>query len=117
MWLTKKFIIYFQKYLCIHDIKIFLDFLEFFLFLYYIFLVILNINFKLKINDLPNGIKTLIICNEEYNEELNNLPDSLEHLELPYCYEKEIKKIPKNLKTIKLNQYYKFRNIFFNVKI
>ena len=70
--------------------------------------LILDSNFNLKLNDLSSSIKKLIIFNKNYNHELNCLPNNLEYLQLPYYYDKEIKKYPKQLKTIKCYKYYKY---------
>ncbi len=76
----------------------------------------LDFNLKLKLDDLPNRIKTTIIFNNCYYEELNNLPHSIEYFKLPLFYEKEIKRIPKNLKTIKLYKNYEYTKCFLNIK-
>jgi hypothetical protein len=74
-------------------------------------------NFNLDLNNLPNSIKKIIIKNENYNKELNCLPESIEYLELPYNYNKQIKKFPLNLRTIKCNSNYKFIDDFCNYEI
>jgi hypothetical protein len=52
-----------------------------------------------------------------YNCELNNLPNSVEILELPKKYRLKIKNIPEGLKNIKLSKDYEFINDFANYKV
>ena len=70
--------------------------------------LILGYAFNLELNDLPSSIKKLVIYYVNYVHELNCLPNNLEYLELPERYDKEIKKYPKQLKTIKCNKDYKY---------
>ena len=70
--------------------------------------LVLGHDFNLKLNDLPSSIKKLVIKNVDYNHELNCLPNNIVYLELPFYYNKEIKKYPKQLKTIKCNKNYKY---------
>lgn len=73
--------------------------------------------FNLPLNNLPCGLKKLIFNSGAsifgiYNHELNMLPNSIEYLELPTYYKKQIKIFPLNLKTIVCHKEYKFRNYF-----
>ena len=70
--------------------------------------LVLGYNNILELNDLPSSIKKLVIKNEDYNQELNCLPNNLEYLKLPSAYDKEIKNYPKQLKKIKCSKDYKY---------
>ena len=72
--------------------------------------LVLGYNNILESNDLSSSIKKLIINNDDYNHELNCLPNNIVCLELPLNYDKEIKKYPKELKTIKCHTFYKYIN-------
>ena len=82
-------------------------------------------NFNQKIF-IPLNIKSLNMwcCNNQYLidnlhnniEELNNLPNSIEYLELKN-YEFKIKKIPKNLKTIKCDKEYEYIDDFKDYEV
>jgi hypothetical protein len=73
------------------------------------------------IDNLHNNIKELILSVKKfyfysYNKELNNLPNSIEYLEFD-CYHFKIKKLPKNLKTIKCNKNYPYIDDFKNYEL
>ena len=69
--------------------------------------------FNLELQNLPNSIKKISFNNySEYDKELNCLPEFVEYLELGIKYDKKIKKIPLNLKTIKCNEQYKYIDDF-----
>ena len=60
-----------------------------------------GINFNQKVDDLPSLIKEIQFYRySNYNNELNCLPNSVELIILPEKYNKQIKKIPKNIKKI-----------------
>jgi hypothetical protein len=69
------------------------------------------------LDNLPNGIKRIILKNNHYNEKLNSLPNSVEYIKLNKNYNLQIEKLPRNLSTIEFYKYYKFRNDFTNGKI
>ena len=64
---------------------------------------------NLNLDNLPNSIKKIYI--EHYKKESNNLLNSIEYLELKY-YDLKIKKIPKNLETVKCDEDYKYIDDF-----
>ena len=70
--------------------------------------------------DLSNNINLTHLCLDiyirSYNKELNNLPNSIEYLELKK-YNLKIKKIPKNLKTLKCDKDYKYIDDFKDYKV
>ena len=70
--------------------------------------MVLKRDFNLELNNLLSSLNKLIIENENYVHELNCLPNNIEYLQLPYYYNKEIKKYPKQLKTIKCYKDYKY---------
>ena len=73
--------------------------------------------FNLELDNLPSSIKKIIIYNNGYDKELNNLPISVEYIGLPLDYKKKILKIPKSLKEIKCNENYEFIDDFSNCKL
>ena len=50
-------------------------------------------------------------------KELNNLPNFIEYLKLPFNYDKKILNIPKQIKQITCNKKYKYINDFANYKV
>ena len=75
--------------------------------------LVLGLDFNLELNNLPNQLKKISIRNVNlYDKELNNLPESVELIELPIGYDKKLSKLPKNLKTIRCDRDYKFKNDF-----
>lgn len=76
--------------------------------------LVLEYNFKLELNDLPNSIKSIKFYNSNYLYQLNNLPNSVEYLELPNGYNLQINKFPNKLKKIKCDCNYKFVDDFAN---
>ena len=80
-----------------------------------IIIILSNFNLPLPIDNLPNGIKKIIIRNNYYNlpyyvfnGSLDNLPESVEYIKLPSGYDKKINKFPKNLKKIVCSKEYKY---------
>lgn len=69
--------------------------------------LILSCVFNLQMNNLPNGLKKLIFEKENYEHELNSLPNSLEYIKLPLKYKQNLN-FPKNLNTIECAKYYPF---------
>jgi hypothetical protein len=67
--------------------------------------LVLDYNFDLELNDLPQSIKKISFNYSNYNKELNCLPSNIE---LPLFYNKEIVKYPNKLKTIKCFNEYKY---------
>ncbi len=57
------------------------------------------------------------IFNQDYKKELNNLPNSVEYLELPSNYQLKIKNVSTNLKTIRCNKNYRYIDTFKNIEI
>ena len=58
---------------------------------------------------MPNSIKKIKFkSNSKYNKELNNLPKSLEYLELNNNYDKKIMTVYPNLKTLSCSKNYKY---------
>ena len=67
---------------------------------------------------IPNRIIKIIFDFESnFNSELNSLPNFIEHIELPYHYNKKILNIYPNLKKISCSRYYKFLDDFTNTYI
>ena len=70
---------------------------------------------------MPNQLKIIKILDDcvhsKYNKDLNNLPNSIEIIELNKNYNKPIVIIPKNLKLIKCHKDYKHFNILENHKL
>ena len=66
---------------------------------------------------MVNSIKKIVFKNSHYNWELNNLPNSIEQLELPKEYKFSIEKIPNNLKKIICSDNYKFKNDYVGIRI
>ena len=73
--------------------------------------LILNNNFDLPLNDLPNQLKIMKILNNSYNKDLNNLPNSIEIIELNQNYNRPFINIPENLKLIKYYKNYKYLDL------
>ena len=79
--------------------------------------------FDLELNNLPTSIHKVIFSgcyNEsfnEYNRELNCLPNFVEFLQLPQEYNKKILRFPSSLKTIKCSKSYKFLSDFSNYNV
>jgi hypothetical protein len=73
--------------------------------------LILDFDFDLELNDLPQSIKKIIFNSYNYIHELNCLPSNIEYIQLPENYKKEIIKYPNKLKTIKCSNKYKFINL------
>ena len=70
-------------------------------------------NFNLELHNLPNSIKKISFnYYSRYDKELNCLPEFVEYLKLPLCYDKKINKFPLNLKTIKCYEDCKYINDF-----
>lgn len=69
------------------------------------------------LNNLPNSLKYLDIQNIDYDEKLDNLPDSIEIIQIEINYSHQIKKIPKNLREIKCSKYYEFLDDFLNLDL
>jgi hexokinase len=68
---------------------------------------------NLKLDDLPSGMKEIIILEHcEYNNELNCLPKSIEIIKLNKLYNKKISNIPKQLKTLVCYEKYNFIDDF-----
>ncbi len=60
------------------------------------------------IENLPDSLEELIL-NENFNLPLNNLPNSIKFIQLPKYYNKQpLLNIPINLKTIKCSTSYRF---------
>jgi hypothetical protein len=70
--------------------------------------LVLDLNFNLELNDLPQSIKKICFNSSNYNKELNCLPSNIEYIQLPKNYDKEIVKYPNKLKTIKCLDKYKY---------
>jgi len=77
--------------------------------------IVLDFKFNLELNDLPISIKKIIFNNDNYDKELNNLPNSIEYIELPYNY--KYQNISKKLKQIKCYENYKYINDFVNYRV
>jgi hypothetical protein len=73
--------------------------------------LVLDCDFNLELNDLPQSIKKITFYSNYYNKELNCLPLNIEYIQLPQTYDKEIIKYPNKLKTIKCSNKYKFINL------
>ena len=69
------------------------------------------------LDNLPNGIKRIIIENYYYDNKLNLLPDSVEYIKLPKNYMVTINKLPKNLFTIECDKGYRFINENTHLKL
>ena len=70
------------------------------------------------LDNLPSSIKKmLLLSSSSYNEPLNNLPRSLEELELPRIYKLKIKNIPPRLKKIICSKSYEFIDDFTGLEI
>lgn len=78
---------------------------------------IMNCKYEFSNNDIEvfkkhNKIKFKILPlsninnNDVWYGSLDNLPDNITHLELPYYYNEPIKKLPKNLKVLILGDYF-----------
>lgn len=76
--------------------------------------IFLNRGFNLPLDNLPNQLKSIVISNTNYIHKFNNLPDSIEYIELPKTCENslsdlsnlsdgtnKLNNLPKNLKEIK----------------
>ena len=70
--------------------------------------IIFGKNFIQPIYKFPNKIKRLVFLHDNYNQDLNNLPDSVKKIRLNKNYNKQILNIPNNLKLIKCHYNYKF---------
>jgi hypothetical protein len=79
--------------------------------------LVLTRGFNLELNDLPNQLKKIRLQNVMYDKKLNNLPESVEIIELSSRYYEKISKLPKNLKTIKCNSRYRFINDFVGYQV
>ena len=70
----------------------------------------LDWNFNLELNNLPSSIKKIFFHKEsKYNKELNCLPKFVEQIQLPKYYNKQIKKLPFQMK--KIICHYKYIHI------
>ena len=65
---------------------------------------------------MPNSLEELIL-NVHFNLMLNDLPNSIKFIRLPYTYDKPLLNIPVNFKTIKCSKDYKFIDYFSNFYI
>lgn len=69
----------------------------------------LGFEFNLPIDNLPSGLKKLVIYNYRYSYPLNNLPSSLEYLELEVGAGTKFEilpfNLPRNLKMFKIMNY------------
>ena len=72
-----------------------------------------NSEFNQSVDNLPNTL-THITFGYEFNQEINNLPNSVELIQLPKYYDKKILKIPKELKKVICHEKYKFKKDFNN---
>jgi hypothetical protein len=70
--------------------------------------LVLDCDFDLELNNLPQSIKKISFNSYNYNKELNCLPSNIEYIELPLFYSKVIVKYPNKLKTIKCFNEYKY---------
>ena len=77
----------------------------------------MEVNFILVLNNLSTSIKKISFHNSDYDRKLNNLPSSIEYIELSHNYNHQIKNIPKKLKQIKCNKIYKYINDFINYEV
>jgi len=77
----------------------------------------LEVNFILELNNLSTSIKKISFHNSDYDRKLNNLPSSIEYIELSFNYQYQIKNIPKKLKQIKCFKNYKYINDFGNYQV
>ncbi len=69
-------------------------------------------------NNLPNSIKKITFNQESnYDCKLDNLPNSVEYLELNKNYSHPIQKIPSDLTIIKCSSQYKYINNLNNIEI
>ena len=73
--------------------------------------LVLDEDFDLELNDLPQSIKKICFNCKFYNKELKCLPLNIEYIQLSINYNKEIVKYPNKLKTIKCSNKYKFINL------
>jgi hypothetical protein len=66
-------------------------------------------NFNLELNNLPNSIEKITFNKyNQYDKELNCLPNFVNTIQLPRHYDKKIKKIPKDLQKIICAYNYKY---------
>jgi hypothetical protein len=70
--------------------------------------LVLDCNFNLELNNLPNSIRIIKFKNPDYTKNLNSLVDSIEFIRLPTNYNIKILSIPKSLKVIQCHDKYKF---------
>ena len=75
----------------------------------------MNNYFNLSLDDLPNNIKKIIfeMCSK-YNNELNNLPKSLEYLELNLSYNKKLLNMSSKLIVLVCSEKYRYQNDYIN---
>ena len=64
-----------------------------------------DLDFNLPLDNLPNSIKKISFSHYKYDHELNNLPKSLEILQLPHCSKFKINNLPTDCKIIYKNNY------------
>lgn len=65
-----------------------------------------------QIDNLPTSIVNLIINHPYFNQELNNLPNSIEYLRLNSEYNQKFEKIPNKLKTMECFDIYEYKDFF-----
>ena len=74
--------------------------------------LVLENEFNLELNNLPNSVKKISFYGNNYDKEINCLPEFIEYIRLNKSYEKQIKKFPLNLKIIECYEKYKYIDDF-----
>lgn len=70
-------------------------------------------HFNQKVDNLPSGLKHLIINSRYFNQNIDNLPNGLEYLEIGFWYKQNITYLPNGLKYLEIweSQLYLLENI------